>query len=373
MALLFMDSFDHYLNFAQKWTGLSGADGTDTSGIAAGVGRRGTGGMRIRMHSGGTFASRANALRRVFAPSGNTCVVGFAFNSVTNLGWNSNQLPNAPEIYMSKVLAIRRNNFAHMFFSINTNGTITAYKRTDQNNAVNLGTTSEALVQGQYFHLEFKVVLDNVVGSVVIRFNGNEVLNVQNVDTQGTEAGAATWDELYFGNMHAVAAAASPAEWRYDDVYVMDGSGPNPFNNFIGDCRVDARLPQAEGASATWTPLVGTNNAAMVGDTQADDDATYVSASAAGQKDTYIVQDVAVPGATIYGVQLSALIKKTDAGVCKISSLVRHGGEEYPTPLPDPGTDYAFKCVPMAVNPAHGGVWTESEFNQAEFGFTRTQ
>lgn len=371
MALLFMDSFDHYLNHLQKWVDLSGASGTDTSGIAAGVGRRGTGGFRIR-HANPNFIAYSNALKRTFVSSGNTVVVGFAFNSVTGLGANYNQ-GNFPENNTSRILCIRRNNFSHVFFMVNSNGTITAARRNTSNDATALGTTNAALVQGQYFHLEFRLVIDNTVGSVAIRFNGNEVLNVQNVDTQGSEAGGPTWDELWLGPMGASAPVASPCEWRYDDLYVLDGSGPNPFNNFIGDCRVDTRLPQAEGASSTWTPLTGTNNATMVGDTQADDDASYVSASAAGQKDTYIVQDVAVPGATIYGVQLSALIKKTDAGVCKISSIVRHGGVEYPTPLPDPGTDYAFKSVPMSVNPAHGGVWTETEFNQAEFGFTRTQ
>ena len=93
---------------------------------------------------------------------------------------------------------------------------------------------------------------------------------------------------------------------------MLDGSGPAPFNDFLGDVRVDARYPTAEGANSAWTPLSGTDNALMVDDPGPpytpgggpDDDTTYNSTLTVGAVDTHVIQDAPVTGAVFYGAQL---------------------------------------------------------------------
>jgi hypothetical protein len=157
----------------------------------------------------------------------------------------------------------------------------------------------------------------------------------------------------------------------FDDFYVLDGTGPAPLNGFLGDCRVDVRLPTAAGATTGWTPSAGANWAA-VDDAAPNADTDYVSAATSPLTDTYTIQDAPVPGALLYGVQLCASLKKSDAGTCSVAPVVRHSGVDYPGTAVNPGTAYAFAVVPYGTNPGTGAPWTEADFNAAEFGIKRT-
>jgi hypothetical protein len=153
---------------------------------------------------------------------------------------------------------------------------------------------------------------------------------------------------------------------------VLDGSGAAPLNTFLGDCRVDARYPTAEGASSAWTPLSGTDNALMIDETAPDDDTTYNSTSTVGATDTHVVQDAPVPGAVLYGVQLCLSAKKSDAGACSLAPVVRHSGVDQVGTAFNPGTTYLYNVTPYGLNPGTGAAWTEAGFNAAEFGYRRT-
>jgi hypothetical protein len=185
---------------------------------------------------------------------------------------------------------------------------------------------------------------------------------VTGVNTSNT--GAASWSGVSLGT--------SPYNSDYDDLYVLDGSGAAPLNDFLGDCRVDARYPTAEGASSAWTPLSGTDNALMVDETAPDDDTTYNSTSTVGATDTHVVQDAPVPGAVLYGVQLCLSHKKSDAGTCSIAPVVRHSGVDQVGTAFNPGTTYVYSVTPYGLNPGTGAAWTEAGFNAAEFGYKRT-
>jgi len=226
---------------------------------------------------------------------------------------------------------------------------------------------------GVMAYVEWKVVIHPSAGTVEVRVNGNVVPGL-NLTGQNTRAsGFSTWTSVVLGTNDNVGSSWSGGNLNvdFDDVYVCDGSGSAPWNTFLGDCRVDALRPTAEGTSSQWTPLSGTDNAAMVNQTAPDDDTTYVSTVTSGHTDTYVTPDAPVAGAAIMGVQLNVSIKKEDAGSCAVSGVVRHSGTNYPVVLPNPGTTYAYQTVMMPTNPGTGVAWTEAGFNAAEFGFTR--
>jgi hypothetical protein len=158
----------------------------------------------------------------------------------------------------------------------------------------------------------------------------------------------------------------------YDDLYVLDGSGPAPRNDFLGDCRVDVRLPTAQGNSHAWTPTPVVDNALNVDDPAPDDETTYNATTTVGATDTLVVQDAAVAGGTLFAVQLSLNQRKTDAGTCTIAPVVRHAGVDYPGAGLNPGTTYVYGVTPYNTNPGTAAAWTEADFNAAEFGYKRT-
>jgi hypothetical protein len=346
MALLFLDSFDHYVtaDFAEKWTTVTGAGGA--TNIHATDGRRSSPCLRSNQDVGGFPAG--SAVSKTFAPADTTMITGFACkpDSVATdyplflIGDNTNWHCG---IYGAGagLLNVRRGD--------NYTGTV-------------LGSTSAALPNGVYTYVEIKFTIHDSAGVVVIKFNEFTVLNLSGVDTRN--ATAAGWTRLGYGTAGTMI--------RLDDLYVLDGSGPAPHNDFLGDCRVDARYPTAEGASSAWTPLSGTDNALMVDETAPDDDTTYNSTSTVGATDTLVVQDAPVPGAALYGVQLCLSVKKSDAGTCAVAPVVRHSGTDYPGTAVNPTTSYAYVVAPYGTNPGTGAAWTEAGFNAAEFGYKRT-
>ena len=199
-------------------------------------------------------------------------------------------------------------------------------------------------------------------GSVIVRVNELEVLNIPTANTAQT--GAASRD---------AAASGRSAGIRITTTGICSTDpGAAPLQGFLGDCRVDARYPTAEGASSAWTPVSGTDNALMIDETAPDDDTTYVSTPTIGATDTHVVQDAPVAGALFYGAQLVISQKKTDSGTCAIAPVVRHGGTDYAGTATNPGTTYAYGVTPYGVNPGTSAAWTEAEFNAAEFGYRRT-
>lgn len=336
MALLFMDSFDHYVtaDLPEKYATV----GTCT--INPTLGRRGGGAVVAPGFSG--FCTRA------LGPTSTTVIVGAAFK------WTSSSSGDG------YIFGIRSGTSNQATLSL-SGGTGVMTARTGASNAAIIGTASQSLSVGLWTHIAIKVVIHPSTGSFEVRLNGNPtpVLNLTNVNTAGQ--GHTLWDNITFGDAYM--------ELRWDDLYILDGAGPAPWNTFLGDCRVDARVPTAPGATTGWTPSTGANWA-CVDDAAPNDDTDYTTAAAAGLTDTFVVQD-APAAATIYGVQHCLAMKKTDAGVCTVAPVVRHGSTDYPGTAVAPATDYGYLLVPQATNPGTSAQWTEAGFNAAEFGYTR--
>jgi len=359
MALLFMDSWDHY-DFAaltSKWA-FGGGDKTDTSAVGA-FGRRSTNGFKYRS-SGTVFVGNGHLLEKQLVSSGNTAIVGYAFKCVTPLSDSVNQ--SNSESSSTVLASIQNFGVTHVWLRLNADGTVSAMY-----GSTVLETSLVGVTQNVYTYIEVKVVIAAALaGSVIVRFNGSEILNVTGVTTQ--VGASATWTGVYLKQRNV---AGGLNEWHIDDFYMSDGSGAAPWNDLLGDCRVDAVFPTAEGASSDWTPLTGTNNAAMVNEAVADGDTSYVTSVTAGHTDTYPVSDTPVVGAAPAGVQICLFVRKESAGLANLAPVVRHAGMNYPIAVPSPGTSYGISYAIFQTNPGTDLAWTEADFNAAEFGFTR--
>jgi len=372
MALLFMDSFDHYGTVVtDKWTSLGSSYLNDNSGIAT-VGRRSTKGWRAGNTASGNANDFAKTLYKTLSPTTNICIVGMAFRPVTaftNIAQGLySEILAAGGTVAPCLVAIRYGGVTQCWLKLNADGTISPVRNNSPAAGTVLGTTSAALALGSYTHIEVMVAVHNTTGIVKIRFNGTEVLSLTAQNTQST---GNLWNEIRLGSVGPVSGGS--VEWNYDDLYVLDGNGSAPWNAFLGDCRLDASSPPAAGAKSDWIPLSGTNNALMVDDPDVgDSDVTYVSSVTPGATDTYVLPDLPVVGAQLKGVQLNLLLRKEDAGSCPLTGVVRHAGVDYPTAaIESPSTTYGYRMMPLQTNPGTGVAWTEAGFNAAEFGVMR--
>ena len=364
MALLFMDSFDHYAtaDLTKKWSGAIPISFEVIPSIGA-TGRHSSNGIRW---AAGNFGGRT--LTKLLATSGATVVVGFAF--VQYAGTFSSLVVGTifdPTIYnqANYVVAIRQAGTVQVWVRINQSGTLTVLRGSTE-----LGTTVKALTAGAglYSFIELKVLIDSSVGTVNLQVNQEVWLSLTAQNTRN--AASATWDEILIGGMRG---GGSPyVGWDYDDVYVLDGAGPAPWNTFLGDCRVDVRNPTAAGATTGWTPSAGANWQ-NVDDVAPNDDTDYNSVVTLNAVDTFVTQDAPVAGATIFGVQHCINAKKSDIGPCAIASVIRPSGTDQVGASAALGTGYSYLLQVAATIPGSAGPdpWTEAAFNAAEFGYKR--
>lgn len=348
MALLFMDSFDHYAtaDITEKWTAVEAA-GQWT--IAAAAGRRGSSALRV--------TSASWWIQKALPAGATTVVVGVAYKP--------------PSLSTNLVLELSEATAAHVGLRVNTDGSVSVHRMLSgpfsTSNDVTLGTSAPGLVTaGVFTYIEIKATIHDTTGSVEVRLNGSTtpIINVTGVDTRNGGTGVVTL--VYFTSY-----SGPSGNYDFDDLYLLDGTGSAPWNTFLGDCRVDARYPTAAGATTGWTPSAG-SNWQNVDDAPPNDDTDYNSTSTLNALDTFVVQDAPVVGATIFGVQHCLNLKKMDAGTCTVAPVVRHAGVDNVGADISPGTSYAFGLLVQQTNPGTGAQWTEAGFNAAEFGYKKT-
>lgn len=357
MALLFMDSFDHYVtaDLLEKWSAVE-TTGQSTVGVVAinaGAGRRSSSGLRAT-GGVGTGNEQAGRVKRAVSATGATFVLGFACRAAQ------------PSTGLA-IGAAYDGATAQLTLVLGTDMALLV-RRGDINTGTQIAASAPAVVPASTFvHIEFRGTIDPAAGVVEVRVNGTPVINASGLNTRNSAN--STWNVASIGATNYVNFSAALSA-DFDDLYVLDGSGPAPLNTFLGDCRVDPRVPTGAGATTGWTPSTAPNWS-CVDDAAPNDDTDYVSTTAPAT-DTYALQDAPVAGGTIYGVQLLWNSKKLDAGACSVAPVVRHGTTDYAGTAQNPGTTYAYGRQVYPTNPGTSAAWTESDFNAAEFGLQRT-
>lgn len=336
MALRFMDSFDHYVtaDLLEKWTTQSGA------AIASSAGRNGTDAL---------YFARRNYYITLTLDNQQTWVVGCAFYPDGAMG-------------VRNVIALYDDATLQVCVETNTDGTLSLYRGTTL-----LGTTDFALTIGTWYYVEFKVYIDNSSGTIEVRVNGDSKLALSSVDTQASGNAYANAVKLSGNQLHDASSTC-----YYDDLYICDGTGTTN-NDFLGDVRVVAHLPNGAGNYAQWTPSAGDNYAA-VDDNPPDDDTTYNASDTATQKDSFTMSNL--PGGltgTVLGIQTLLNCRKDDAGTRTVRPFWRISGADYNGAEVNIGDSYSYHIREITEqNPATAGAWTTGEIDALEAGYELT-
>jgi hypothetical protein len=343
MSLLFVDGFDHYAraDIATKWNNasLNVNDAIDATG-----GRDGGGALKISGQS-------AAGVSKVF-PQTNTVILGARVRFDTLSAFPSSR----------QMIQLQMNGSIQGSVYLNVDGTLSVYRGTSSGTL--LGSTVQALSGATFTYLELKYTTDNSAGSVEIRINGATDLLVSGINTQA----------LSSPGINGITIRATPNSsldsskfiW-YDDLYICDTHGATN-NDFLGDIKIEAIYPTADGANKGLAPLSGTDHYAMVNQHPPDGDTSYNSSAITGAKDTYAFGDIPVKGDSILGVQVLANCRKENAGSRGVKLIARPGGTDNTSPVLPVSVDYGYQRYLWETNPDSGVAWTESEVNAAEFG-----
>lgn len=249
----------------------------------------------------------------------------------------------------------------HVGWNVTATGAIQVVR----NNTTVLGTSSAGVIAvDTWYYVEFKASISDSVGTYEVRVNGVSVLSGSSADTRTSGAN---------GRIEGIQiSGVTSKQYRFDDLYILDTTG-SVNNDFLGDLRVSARLPNGNGTASQFTGSDGnsTDNYALVDESPHNSGTDYVGSSTAAQKDTYAVANLPYTPITVFGVQVTAVATKSLAGLRNAAVIARSSGVE--TLGASRAVQSSYKGISHCydVDDGQGSpttAWSKTLVDAAEFG-----
>lgn len=214
---------------------------------------------------------------------------------------------------------------------------------------------------GVWHNIEFKVKMDDSAGTIDLKIDGVTVYTATGKDTRFGSSTAMT--NLRLGG--------TEANMYTDHVIIMDDTG-SAFNGFIGDVRLESKVPDADGSSTQWTASAGSLFQCVDDALGAyNDDTDYISETTTDEDALFSFGSFSLTGvSSIKGVWVSALAR-TD-GTDSLALLAKSSATTTASATATLSSAYQWKGAVYAVDPNGGAAWASaSAINSAEFGVRR--
>ena len=211
-----------------------------------------------------------------------------------------------------------------------------------------------------WFYLEISVTISDTIGEVHVRLDGSTTDIVSYTGDTKNGGTASTIDRI---SITTITNAT-----QVTDFYLLNDSG-STNNTFLGDVAVRALSPNGNGNASQLVGSDGnsTDNYLLV-DEKPFSGTDYTGSPTTGQKDTYTVADLPAYTSTVYGVQVTANMLKSDAGASQSRTVIRTGGTDYGGTTQVLSTSAATYSELYEQNPNTSNAWTTGEVNGLEAG-----
>lgn len=342
MAILFMEGFDGVLSQTQlvkKW-------GNEVAGgqVLQANGRNGGGNILL------TFFDE---IETPIQTTSSTVIIGAAVNPLAPRNSDADLLlvdsqDNSPQ-FRARLLA----SDSKLVIS-RGNGLAT------------LGTSSVGLLSGAYTYVELKVFVHQTLGTVDLRFDGVDVLNLTNVNTRGSFFADTSVAVLRIRGENGTGI-------RMDDLYIADDTGTKN-NDFLGDVRVDTLVPTSDDTTEFDTSTPSANHFENVDEAAGvDEDTSYIETPTNGDRDIFGMSNLPVHpvAAAVLAIQPWCYGKKiTGSGDLSVRHLVEPVATIYNQPARGPSAEdwRVIQSDILEDNPETATDWQESEVDAMKIG-----
>jgi len=331
--LRFIDSFDHYstAHLSQKYNSSFG-----TVSIASGQGRNST----------NAFSTlQANATITKTLDNQATWVAGGAFR------W-------AQLVASGVIIEFVDNATAQVGVYLNNDGTLSVKR--NGNLGTTLATSSNSIFIANWFYIELKATVNNS-GTYEVRVNGVIWISGSGDTQQSANA---------YANRVSFGGAGSLGTGGYtDDIYVCDTTG-SVNNNFLGDIRVEAVFPAANGTTIQWTVSGVALNYQAIDEVTPNDETDFNFTTTSGFIDLFDFTNLTSISGIVYGLQTDIYVRKDDAGSRYLRRVIRRGGTNYEGSVVTSVLDnYSYSVEIAETDPSTLVLWTITNINGAEFGY----
>jgi hypothetical protein len=260
------------------------------------------------------------------------------------------------------------NNLIHIQITIDPSGNIVV-NRQDGAGKVQVGiTATPPITANAWKHVEAKVLLDDVAGTVEVRVEGATVINLAGIRTNNNVGGIVKSCQQVA--QQSCQDGGGPVMYMKDYI-IWDGTGASN-NNFMGSCQVLKIIPQADVA-LNWTPSGGATGFNLINEVTPDDDATYISApypAPAAYKCS--LTDLPLTVTSVRGVMPIHRSRKTDGGdgniqIGAISGAATGLGVDRPIT-----TAYTYWWDIYDTDPNTAGAWSRLSVNNMNLQLNRS-
>lgn len=244
----------------------------------------------------------------------------------------------------------------HITLGVAANGSIGV--RRGGGNGTLLGSSAAGVIAiNVWNYIELKVKMHDTTGTVDVHVNGASVLSLTGQDTKN--GGTATiFDGVEFGG------GGVSATTRIRDIYICNEVG-SVNNDFLGDCRVTALVPDTDSTPEEWSLSTGTNSAALVDETTPNGDTDYIESDIDGEITRMSLGALADVTHTIFGLQTVVYAKKDDAGAKSFRAGFFSDASTQDLADHALGTSYQTWLDISELDPDGSVAWTPAQLNAA--------
>jgi len=250
----------------------------------------------------------------------------------------------------------------HTTLGWNTDGRLQVFRGTHlSGGGTSLGSSAVGLISDQtWYHVAFKVLLHDSAGTIDVELDGVNVLTLTGQDTKngGTKT---VFDTFWVRGCQTGGSAAI----HFDDIYVANALG-TVNNDFLGICRVDHLLPNADSTPEEWDRSTGTDSFALIDEADPNGDTDYISSDVLNEVTQVGFGNLTDLDHEIYGVQLSSYARKDDSGLASYRHAISSDGNVDVGPDRALTEAYVVYADVFELDPDGDIAWTAAQVNAAE-------
>jgi hypothetical protein len=217
--------------------------------------------------------------------------------------------------------------------------------------------------------LEARFVIHPTTGVVQVWLDGVLVINFTG-NTRSSSANQIT--ALAVGLRKIINGATGGAVTDYmqfDDLAVNDTTGARNAGQ-IGQGGIVALRPTADTADADFTPSSGSDHYALVDETQADGDTTYLSAVNSGDRDIF---ELANPATGAVDALMAVCVTRVASGAGRgLAPTLRSGATTAVGSVGYATNTYTAQTQLWESDPNTSAAWTATALNSLQIGITLT-
>lgn len=353
MAVLMMEGFDHVADASDLFSGLLGSSHATSTLVANAGSVTQFGGRCLSVQTSNPNAVASTAyVTSYISTSSATVVVGVSIaleptaNSGYDIGFTNGIVC---QIFCRFIL-----NHLYVYRGDPVSGT-----------SVQIGTGVTGLVSNGWGYVEIKALIAPSGGTVSVTVNGTQVVNLTGLNTSND--GTATVAGVALG---AYDGTGSGFTASYDDLYVLDTTGPLPNNTLLGPIRVITRYPNGNSSVSFTSNLPGVPNWQVVDESDPDGNTSYNSSGTVAASDSFTSTPLPTTTTVVFAVQIKAAVRKDDGGVRTMATVLNSASAQAigATVALAPSFQFIYDIYPL--DPNISLAWTVNSVNASTFGYT---